>query len=64
MAGNVVYLAYSSKNAMLDAQALTACKECRNKTFKIIHDGPDFFPLLQCAACDAHISRIGLIPEK
>lgn len=49
---------------MLDAQALTACKECRNKTFKIIHDGPDFFPLLQCAACDAHISRIGWVPEK
>jgi hypothetical protein len=58
MGGNVVFLAYSSKKVDEDAQSLIACKHCRNKTFKVIYF-VDGFPMLQCAACDDHISRIG-----
>jgi len=62
MDGGVVYLAYSSKNADNDAQSLIACKHCRNKTFKLLHF-VDEFPLVQCAACDAHIGRMGWLPD-
>lgn len=60
--GDVVYLAFDNPNLERDELSMTACKFCRNKTFKIIHDKHEY-PKLQCAACGNHISRLGWVHE-
>lgn len=59
MSGNVVFLEFRSPHVEDDQRALLACKNCRNKTFKLICDKPESFPLMQCCACDAHMGRMG-----
>jgi len=59
MTERVVYLAYRNPNAEPEARDMTACSHCRNKTFLIVHDKPEGFPMIQCAACGAHIGRMG-----
>lgn len=54
----VIYLAFSNPRLEPDALSFTACRHCRNKTFTLRHDGGDF-PLMCCAACGAHIGRVG-----
>ena len=50
MTERVVYLAYRNPNAEPEARDMTACSHCRNKTFLIVHDQPEGFPMIQCAA--------------
>jgi len=57
--GDLIHLAFVSPHVQDDERALMACKNCRNKTFLLIHDKPGDFPLMQCCACDAHIGRMG-----
>lgn len=55
----VVYLKYTRPEATSDEHlTFIACKHCRNKTYTLTNDA-DAFPLLKCAACGAHIGRIG-----
>lgn len=46
-----------------DTMAFIACKSCRNKTYTITEDKPDYFPLIRCAACGCHIGRMGWAPD-
>jgi hypothetical protein len=57
--GKLVYLAFRNDKLLEDELVMFACKVCRNKTYKVINDGQDDYPLLRCAACDSLIGRIG-----
>lgn len=57
----VVFLAFKNDNLQPEELTMFACRVCRNKTFKLINDGEDDYPLLRCAACDNQISRIGWV---
>jgi len=59
VSANVVFLKFKSPHVEDDQRALLSCKNCRNKTFKLICDKPEGFPLMQCCACDAHMGRMG-----
>ena len=62
--GNVIFLAFRNDEALEDdVMCFSACKHCRNKTFTITYDRPQGFPLLRCAACGSHTSRIGFAPD-
>lgn len=63
MTDNVVFLAFSSDKTEPDTLCLSACTFCRNKTFSILHDREQGFPMLRCAACGSHIGRIGWAHE-
>jgi ribosomal protein S27E len=55
----VVYLAFRNENTTVgESLDFVACKHCRNKTYTLTHDSNEF-PLMKCAACGAHIGRIG-----
>lgn len=59
MSDNVVFLKFRSPHVEDGERALSTCTNCRNKTFLLVHDRPEGFPLMQCAACGAHIGRMG-----
>lgn len=59
MTENVIHLAFKSPHVVDDQRAMIACKECRNKTFLLVEDRVGDFPLMQCAACNQHIGRMG-----
>ena len=59
MSGNVVWLEFKSPHVEDDMMAFVACKNCKNKTYTLTRDKIDTFPLLRCAACGAHIGRMG-----
>lgn len=60
MSDNVVHLKFSTDKAEPDTLGMLSCSHCRNKTFRMLYDlVPEGFPMLQCAACGAHIGRIG-----
>lgn len=62
---NVVFLAYDNPNA--PAKAFTeyvSCKHCQNKTYTIVMEGDERFPLVRCAACGCHIGRMGWAPTQ
>jgi DNA-directed RNA polymerase subunit RPC12/RpoP len=56
---NVIHLAFRSPHVEDDERALLACKNCRNKTFLMVRDKVDWFPLMQCSACGQHLGRMG-----
>jgi len=56
---DVIHLAFRSPHAEPDTMAFIACKNCRNKTYTLIEDRVDDFPLLRCAACGQHMGRMG-----
>lgn len=60
---SVVRLAFSNADSVVERHALIACRECHNKTFKLRYEGDARFPLLQCAACEAHIGKIGWVHD-
>lgn len=56
----VVFLAFSNPNLKDDQDVhVSACTHCRNKTFLLSHDSHSGFPMVKCAACGAHIGRVG-----
>ena len=59
MSDNVVFLSFKSPHLVDDERALLGCRNCRNKTFLFVLDKPDDFPLMQCAACQQHMGRMG-----
>ena len=59
MSGEVVFLQFKSPHVEDDACAFISCRNCKNKTYTLIEDRVDSFPLLKCAACDMHIGRMG-----
>ncbi len=56
---NVIFLKFKSPHVCEDTMAFIACKVCKNKTFTLVDDQPETFPLMRCAACGAHIGRMG-----
>ena len=60
--GNVVYLNFKSANTEDENVSFTCCANCKNKTFTVTNDGIEF-PMMKCAACGAHIGRIGFSDE-
>lgn len=59
MSDNVVFLKFKSPHLEEDERALLSCINCKNKTFMMVYDKQDVFPLMQCCACGAHIGRMG-----
>lgn len=56
----VVFLAFKNPAMTRDEGIdFSSCKHCLNKTFTLTHDGGSNFPMLKCAACGAHIGRVG-----
>jgi hypothetical protein len=56
---NVIHLSFKSPHVCEDSMAFIACRHCHNKTFTLTEDRVDNFPLMRCAACQAHIGRMG-----
>lgn len=59
MSNNVIELKFRSPHVDHDGRDFLACKHCRNKTFLMILDRVDDFPVMQCAACGQHIGKMG-----
>lgn len=56
----VVYLEFKNKNTTEEGfVTFTACINCKNKTFTMVADKADDFPMLKCAACGNSIGRVG-----
>jgi hypothetical protein len=60
---NVVFLEFRSPHVEGDTMAFVACRACRNKTYTLVEDKPDTFPLMRCAACGCHIGRMGWVHD-
>ena len=59
MSDKVVYLAFKSDNLNnQDGREMLSCSACRNKTYIARCDLGEW-NVLQCAACDAQIGKIG-----
>jgi hypothetical protein len=57
---NVVFLRFRSDALKTDEDVcVEACAHCRNKTFTVMYDSHNNFPMMRCAVCGAHIGRIG-----
>jgi len=56
---NVVKLQFKSPHVEDDSMAYLSCVVCRNKTYTLVIDRIEWFPLMRCAACGAHIGRMG-----
>lgn len=59
MTGEVIHLQFRSPHVVDDERAFLACAVCRNKTFLMVQDKVEWFPLMQCAACGQHMGRMG-----
>ena len=59
MSGNVVYLKFHNKNTSYEEQTFVTCAFCKNKTFTAMIDTSSDYALMKCAACGAHMGRIG-----
>jgi hypothetical protein len=55
----VVFLKFSNENIDQDRRDWMACAKCQNKTYLVVYEGHEQFPLLQCAACSNHIGHFG-----
>lgn len=60
---NVVFLKFKTPNADEEGITFTACKRCKNKTFTLIYDRADDFPMVRCAACGNQVGRVGWTDE-
>lgn len=58
---NIIHLAFKSPHVQDDMFAMLSCKHCKNKTFTFNMDDVGGFPLMKCAACSAHIGRMGWV---
>ena len=59
-AEKVVFLAFSNPDMVTNCGLdYRACAACRNKTFVVIHDRDDEFPMMRCACCQTNLGRIG-----
>ena len=55
----VVFLAFRNEKVTEDDRvSFVTCSACQNKTYTLVADGAEF-PMLRCAACGAHIGRVG-----
>ncbi len=59
MSDNVIHLEFKSPHVASDTMAFISCVACRNKTFLLVEDQLDNFPLMKCSACGSHIGRMG-----
>lgn len=59
MSDKVIHLKFKSPHVEEDTMAFLSCKLCRNKTYTLTEDKPEYFPLMRCAACGSHIGRMG-----
>lgn len=61
--GELIELKFISPHLQEDQRALLSCKNCMNKTFRLVMDKPVCFPLMECAGCGEHIGRMGWYPD-
>jgi len=59
MSKNVVFLAFSSDKVEPEGWGCHTCKRCRNKTFLLVDNGAEDWPMLRCAACGDNIGKVG-----
>lgn len=61
----VVFLAFDNPNVKTtDALVVIACKNCGNKTWVIVIDSPNAFPLVKCCVCGVAAARMGWIHDE
>lgn len=61
MSEKVVFLAWSNTKVVVGGRDFLSCTPCKNKTYTIIWQGDEKFPLVQCAACGNHIGYMGWV---
>lgn len=59
MADNIIHLAFRSPHMASDTMSFISCRACKNKTYTLVEDNPEYFPLMKCAACGQHMGRMG-----
>lgn len=59
MSDKVIFLAFRNEKIEPGVREFLSCKHCSNKTFTMVWQGDDAFPLCQCAACGNHIGYVG-----
>lgn len=59
MSDNVVFLKFRSPHTEPDTMAFIGCKNCKNKTYTLVEDRVDSYPLMRCACCQQHMGRMG-----
>lgn len=60
----VIFLAFSNPDMQPGGGVdYRACSTCKNKTFTVIYDKPEEFPMLRCACCGQDLGRIGWAGE-
>ncbi len=57
--GDLIYLEFRSPHVEDDMMSFLCCSHCRNKTYLLIVDQLDTFPLIKCSACGKHMGRMG-----
>jgi hypothetical protein len=56
---DIVFLKFKSPHVEPDTMTFLSCKACRNKTYTLVEDRVESFPLMRCAACGQHMGRMG-----
>jgi hypothetical protein len=63
MSENIIELKFRSPHIREDdGLVFLACISCRNKTYTLVYDRVDEFPLMKCAACGQAMGRVGWAP--
>jgi hypothetical protein len=61
----VVFLAFSNPTVKPEtAFSVHACRLCRNKTFTLVCEEANTFPMLRCACCGQNMGRMGWTDDK
>lgn len=55
----IIHLDFRSPHTVRASMSFIACGACSNKTYTLVEDREGDFPLMRCAACGAHIRRMG-----
>lgn len=55
----VIFLAFSNPAMEDGGVTYRGCASCHNKTFTVVHDRAEGFPMMRCACCGQDMGRIG-----
>lgn len=56
---NVIFLKFSNEKLKPEGPEYLSCVLCRNKTFVMLFESDEQFPICQCAVCRNRIGYVG-----